>query len=64
MLLVAQRSTDFRLPSYLNLKAIMVEHELVTVSSTHLRKASARRISGEQLHLSTLEYISKHNLYR
>ena len=65
MLLVAQRSTDFRLPSYLNLKAMMVEHELVTVSSTHLRKRlQLGESSGEQLHISTLEYISKHNLYR
>ena len=65
MLLVAQRSTDFRLPSYLHLKAMMVEHELVTVSSTHLReKIQLGESTGEQLHLSTLEYISKHNLYR
>ncbi len=65
MLLVAQRSTDFRLPSYLNMKAMMVEHELVTVSSTHLRKRlQLGESSGEQLHISTLEYISKHNLYR
>ncbi len=65
MLLVAQRSTDFRLPNYLNLKAIMVEHELVTLSSTHLReKLQLGESSGEQLHASTLEYISKHNLYR
>ena len=65
MLLVAQRSNDFRLPSYLNMKAMMVEHELVTVSSTHLRKRlQLGESSGEQLHISTLEYISKHNLYR
>ena len=44
---------------------MMVEHELVTVSSTHLReKLQLGKYSGAQLHASTLEYISKHNLYR
>ena len=37
----------------------MVEHELVTVSSTDLReKLQQGKSSDEQLHSSTIEYIS------
>ena len=65
MLLVAQRSADFKLPRYLKSKAILVEHELVAVSSTDLReKLQQGKTSEEQLHSSTIEYISTHNLYR
>ena len=65
MLLVAQRRADFKLPKYLKSKAIVVEHELVAVSSTDLReKLQQGKSSDEQLHSSTIEYISTHNLYR
>lgn len=65
MLLVAQRRADFKLPKYLKSKAIVVEHELVEVSSTDLReKLQQGKSSDEQLHSSTIEYISTHNLYR
>jgi nicotinate-nucleotide adenylyltransferase len=64
-LLVAQRKANFTLPAYLESKAIMVEHELKTISSTDLR---GKLQTGEQLekylHSTTIDYISKHNLYR
>tara|TARA_B100000575_G_C23118404_1_gene646850 strand:+ start:341 stop:919 length:579 start_codon:yes stop_codon:yes gene_type:complete len=63
--LVAQRKDEFRLPSYLKSRAILVEHELVSISSTQLReKLLQRKLLGDQLHSTTIEYIIKHNLYR
>ncbi|MBK98127.1 MAG: nicotinate (nicotinamide) nucleotide adenylyltransferase [Balneola sp.] len=65
MLLVARRKAEFRLPSYLKMRAILVEHELVSVSSTKLREKLLQRSPlDDQLHSTTLEYIIKHNLYR
>ena len=64
-LLVAQRKADFTLPAYLKSKAILVEHELMTISSTDLRgKLQTGEPLDEYLHATTIDYISKHNLYR
>lgn len=64
-LLVAQRKADFTLPAYLKSKAVLVEHELMTISSTDLRgKLQMGEPLGEYLHATTIDYISKHNLYR
>ena len=64
-LLVAQRKSDFTLPAYLKSKAILVEHELMTISSTDLRgKLQTGEPLDEYLHSTTIDYISKHNLYR
>ena len=64
-LLVAQRKADFTLPAYLKSKAVLVEHELMTISSTDLRgKLQMGEPLDEYLHATTIDYISKHNLYR
>jgi nicotinate-nucleotide adenylyltransferase len=64
-LLVAQRKADFTLPVYLKSKAVLVEHELMTISSTDLRgKFQMGEPLDEYLHATTIDYISKHNLYR
>jgi nicotinate-nucleotide adenylyltransferase len=64
-LLVAQRKADFTLPVYLKSKAVLVEHELMTISSTDLRgKLQMGEPLDEYLHATTIDYISKHNLYR
>jgi nicotinate-nucleotide adenylyltransferase len=63
-LLVAQRKADYTLPAYLKSKAIVIENALMPISSTDLRdKLQTGEPLGEHLHSTTIDYISKHNLY-